>query len=380
MPVLSYKHRLYPTRAQSEALTGMLGAFCDLYNAALDQRIQAHRRRGVTLRYGQQASELKAVRAEDERLAGFSFSAEQQVLRRLDKAFAAFFRRVKSGQTPGFPRFRAKSRFDSAEFRVGDGLTIRKTGRLGIVGIPGEIKAKWHRDLPAGSKLGAAVVSRSCGKWFACFQIEVPAPEPIERGFRPVGVDVGLSSFAALSTGETIGRLRFTAEGAAKLRRLQRALARKPNKRSRRRAKAVRLLARHQARVAARRRDFTHKRSRDIAGAFTHIAFEDLNTKGLARGMLAKAVHDAAWTRFIQQTTYKAAWAGGVVKLVDPRGTSQTCPECGTVAAKTLRDRVHRCECGCTLDRDVAAARVVLHRASFGPGHGLRASTEPIAA
>ena len=88
---LSFKHRLYPNRPQAEALTGMLGAFCDLYNAALQQRAEAYRRRGVTLRYGQQARELKAVREADERLAGFSFSAEQQVLRRIDKAFAAFF-------------------------------------------------------------------------------------------------------------------------------------------------------------------------------------------------------------------------------------------------------------------------------------------------
>ena len=362
-------------------MTDMIGAFCDLYNAALDQRIQAYRRRGVSLRYGQQASELKAVRADDERLAGFSFSAEQQVLRRLDKAFAAFFRRVKSGQTPGFPRFRAKSRFDSAEFRVGDGLTLRKGGRLGIVGIPGEVKAKWHRPLPPGAKLGAAVVSRSCGKWYACFQIEVPdEPARVDRPFVPAGVDVGLTSLVALSTGETVAAPRFTAEGAAKLCRLQRMLARRPNKRSKRRAKAVRLLARHQARVAARRRDFSHKLSRSLADRFTHLAFEDLNTAGLARGMLAKAVHNAAWTQIVQHTTYKAANAGGVVKLVDPRGTSRTCPECGTVAAKALSERVHRCECGCILDRDVAAARVILHRANFGPGHGLQARTEPTAA
>jgi putative transposase len=95
---LSYKYRLYPTKAQDAALTGMLGAFRDLYNAALDQRIQAYRRRDVALRYGQQAGELKAVRAADERLAAHSFSAEQQVLRRLDKAFAAFFRRLKVGE------------------------------------------------------------------------------------------------------------------------------------------------------------------------------------------------------------------------------------------------------------------------------------------
>ena len=170
----SYKYRIRPSTAQEAALNGMLGAFCDLYNACLQQRIEAYQRRGISLRYGNQAGELKAVREADERLGGFSFSAEQQILRRLDKAFSAFFGRVKRGGKPGFPRFRAKSMFDSADFRVGDGLTIRKSKRLGIVGIPGEIKVRWHRELPKDAKVGAAVVSRSCGKWYVCFQIELP--------------------------------------------------------------------------------------------------------------------------------------------------------------------------------------------------------------
>src|SRR5919199_6394990 len=171
---LSYKYRLYPNRAQIAALGAMLDAFCDLYNAGLQQRIEAYRRRAKTLRYTDQANELKGVRAADERLAAFSFSAEQQVLRRLDKAFRAFFRRLKERKgRAGFPRFQAKSRFDGAEFRVGDGLTIRKSKRLGIIGIPGEIKGKWHRDIPEAAKVKAAVLSRSGGRWFVCLQCEI---------------------------------------------------------------------------------------------------------------------------------------------------------------------------------------------------------------
>src|ERR671933_1393700 len=175
---LSYKYRLYPNRAQIVTLEAMLGAFCDLFDAGLQQRIGAYRRQGKTLRYADQANELRAVRAADERLASYSFSAEQQVLRRLDKAFRAFFRRLKARKgKAGFPRFQAKSRFDSAEFRVGDGLTIRKNKRLGITGIPGEIKAKWHRAIPAGAKVGAAVLCRNAGRWYIVFPIEVPEPE-----------------------------------------------------------------------------------------------------------------------------------------------------------------------------------------------------------
>jgi putative transposase len=131
--LLSYKFRLYPTRIQAAALDLLLGSLCDLYNAALQQRIEAYRRQGRTLRYADQAAELKAVRAADERLAGFSFSTEQQVLRRLDKAFAAFFRRLKKGGKAGFPRFRAKSMFDSAEMRVSDGLTLKRSRRIGVM-------------------------------------------------------------------------------------------------------------------------------------------------------------------------------------------------------------------------------------------------------
>ncbi len=380
MALLSYKFRLYPNRAQSDALTGMLGAFCDLYNAGLQQRIEAYRRRGISLCYLDQASELKAVRAADERLARYSYSAEQQVLRRLDKAFKAFLRRLKErGGKAGFPRFQAKSRFDSAEFRVGDGLTIRRFKRLGISGIPGEIRVKWHRSLPEGARVGAAVLSHSGGKWFACFQIEV-ADAAIERAFLPVGIDMGLSSLVALSTGETIRAPQWTTQAAKGLRRRQHALSRR-TRFSAGWKRAKRAVARHQRKVAARRRDFLHKLSRRLVREHSHIALEDLNVKGLARTMLAKAVHNAAWAQLTAMLSYKAANAGGEVVLVDPRGTSQTCPECGLIRAKTLAERVHCCDCGCTLDRDVAAARVVHLRAfGFGPGHGLQAITGPVAA
>ena len=216
---LSYKFRLHPSRVQAEALTGMLGAFCDLYNAGLQQRIEAYRRRGISLRYLDQANELKAVRAGDEQLALYSYSAEQQVLRWLDKAFRAFFRRLKQRNgKAGLPRFQAKSRFDSAEFRVGDGLTLRKTARIGITGIPGEIKVKWHRPLPEGAKVDAAVLSRSNGKWFGCFQTGVEAPA-VERPVSTVGLDMGLSSLVALSTGATIPAPQWTKLAAKGLRR-----------------------------------------------------------------------------------------------------------------------------------------------------------------
>jgi putative transposase len=370
----SYKYRLYPTRSQAVALNGMLGAFCDLYNAGLQQRIEAYQRQRKSLCYVDQANELKAVRLADERLAGYSYSAEQQILRRLDKAFAAFFRRLKTKAKAGFPRFRAKSWFDSAEFRVADGLRVRKSKRIGIVGIPAEIKVKWHRPLPADAKLGAAVISRSCAKWFVCFQIELPDAEPVDRTFAPVGIDMGLTSIVALSTGEMVATPQYVSKGAKRLRRLQRAVARR-RRHSERQRKAKRAVARLHSRVANQRRDFSHKLSRRLVDRFSDIAMEDLNIVGLARGMLAKSVHNAAWAQLVQHVRYKAESAGVEVRLVDPRRTSQTCPECGTITPKRLAQREHRCDCGCVLDRDVAAARVVLHLAGLRPGTGLQAQS-----
>lgn len=374
MQVRSYKYRLRPSRSQAALLDAMLRDFCGLYNAGLQQRIEAYRRRGMSLRYGHQAGELKACRAADpDGLGRWSFSALQQVLRRLDQTYTAFFRRNR-----GFPRFRASARFHSATFRVGDGLTIQKDRRLGIVGVPGGIKAVWHRDLPQDAKLGTAILTRQQGKWYVVLSVEAAFAETCGTG--TVGIDLGLNSLIATSDGETVAMPRFARRAQKAQRRRQRALARR-QRGSKRRLKAKTRLAAGSARVAPQRRDHLHKLSRSLVSRYRSIAFEDLTMAGLTKGMLARSVHDAAWSLLVQLVQFKAESAGADVVMVDPRGTSQTCPACGTIKAKTLSVRVHACDCGCVLDRDVAAARIV-HQRAFGSGRdiGLRRSSQRIAA
>ncbi len=374
--ILSQKFRVYPNRAQSDALGAMLRDFCKLYNAGLEQRIAAYRTRGISLIYAAQAKELKAVRSADDGLSRWSFSAEQQVLRRLDKTFKAFFGRVKRGEKAGFPRFRSASRYHTAEFRVGDGLTIRKSGRLGFVGVPGEIKIKQHR--PFASEPKSAILTRQNGRWFVVFHVDVS--EVDRREGDSIGLDLGLTSLVALSNGETIDRPNWTKRSKKGLRRRQRALAR-CKRGSKRRAKVRARLANYSAKVTRKRFDFLHKLSADLVSRFSAIGIEDLNVKGMARGMLAKDVNDAAWAQLTAMLRYKAAKAGGALIEVDPRGTSQTCPECGTIKPKALAERRHRCECGCDIDRDVAAAMVVHFRAfGFWPGHGRQDSSGRVAA
>ncbi|MGU3387330.1 RNA-guided endonuclease InsQ/TnpB family protein [Methylobacterium sp. D53M] len=372
MPIRSYKYRIRPNAQQARLLDEMLRDFCALYNAGLQQRIEAHRRRGLSLRFVQQSAEVKAIRADDpEGIGRWSFTALDQVLRRLDQTYASFFRRGH-----GFPRFRASARFHSATFRVGDGLTIKRDRRVGVVGIPGGMKVVWHRNLPSDAKPGTAILTRQQGKWYVVFSVNAEFAEPCGAG--TVGIDLGLSSLIATSDGETIKAPRFASKAQKAQRRRQRALAR-CQRGSRRRLKAKARLAAGSARIARQRRDHLHKLSRSLVARYQGIAFEDLNMTGLKKGILARSVHDAAWSTLVQLTTYKAESAGASVVMVDPRGTSQTCPDCMAIKRKKLSERKHICECGCTLDRDIAAAMIV-HQRAFGPRHGPQSPNQRVAA
>ena len=373
--ILSYKYRIEPNKTQAAALSEMLRDFCRLYNAGLEHRIEAYRK-GVSIKCYEQIVTLPVIRRDIPDQRRWSCTAQQQVLRKLDKTFQAFFGRIRRGTKAGFPRFRAADRYHAADFRVGDGLTIRKSGRIGFVGVPGEIKVRWHRDLP--SKPKSAILTRQSGKWYVVFHVEVAAAE--RAGPDGVGIDLGLTSLVALSNGETIARPGWTKRAAKGLRRRQRAVAR-CKRGSKTRRKRVAALARYHAQIGNRRRDFCHKLTRDLVNRFGRIAVENLNIKGLAAGMLAKHVHDAAWAQIVSMLRYKAESASCEFVEVDPRGTSQTCPECHAIAAKALSERMHRCPCGCVMDRDIASAKIVHLRAfGFVPGTGIGQLTQPVAA
>ena len=358
----TFKYRLYPRSNQDAALRAMLGDFCSLYNAALESRIDAHRK-GVNLTYGAQAAELKVLRVECLEFARWSHTAEQHVLRRLEKAFRAFFSRLKAGKKAGFPRFQARARWDTAEFTFGDGCRLQGN-RLRIVGIPGGIKVWWHRSIPESGRIKHAKITRNNGKWFVCFSVETANAEPAAI-VNPLGIDVGLDAFIACSDGTTVKAPRFFREGQQRLRVLQRSVARK-RKGSARRRKAVATLAAFHHKLASRRADFLHQQANKVLSKTQHLAVEDLNIKGLARTRLAKSVHDAAWRRFLDILSYKAANAGGWVEKVDPRYTSQACSGCGALVPKTLSDRWHECsDCGLSLDRDINAAKNILSRSGL---------------
>ena len=352
----TFKYRVYPTHAQDATLHAQVDEACRLYNAAIQERRDAWRQARHSVSYYEQANQLKAIRA-DGSLALANFSACQDVLRRVDKAFRAYFSRVKASQKAGYPRFKPRQRYDSLTFPAyGDGCRLRETGRLYLQGV-GNLKIKLHR--PIAGQIKTVSVKRESGKWYALFSCE-DAPAPLPPSAATVGIDIGLTTFATLSDGSEIANPRHLRAVYRQLRIAQRRVARrKPGSNGRR--KAVRQLQHTHARVQHQRIDFHHKVSRDLVNRFGLLVIEDLNVKGLARAMLAGPVHDAGWASFLAKLDYKAASAGRRVMRVNPAGTTQRCSSCGTHVPKLLSQRWHDCPtCGLSLSRDDNAAREIL--------------------
>jgi len=354
--IVTYKYRLYPTKVQAQFLDSQLRAACELYNAALQERRDAWKIARKSIGYYAQCKQLTEIRAEG-LTALANATCGQQVLRRVDQTFAAFFARCRRGQTPGFPRFKAWQCYDSIAFVAGDGCSVWGQ-KLRVQGA-GRIKIKLHR--PIDGTVKRVTIKREIGHWYVCFWVE-RAPVALPVAASEIGIDVGLTSFAALSNGTTIANPRHARNAASYLRRCQRRVARR-TRGSQRRRKASALLAKRHRTTQNRRADFHHQVSRAIVNRFGVIAIEALNIQGLSRARLAKSVHDAGWASFFEKLSYKAASAGRELIAVDPRGTSQTCP-CGARVAKDLADRWHTCPaCDLSDDRDVVSAQVVLQRA-----------------
>jgi putative transposase len=349
----TYKYRLFPTDAQAQALDAQLGEACRLYNAALQERRDAYQKSGVSLHYYDQANQLKEIRTAGS-LGLANYSACQDILRRVEKTFKAFFRRVKAGQKAGYPRFKSRRRFDSYTFpSYGDGCRLTDA-RLYLQGV-GHIKVKLHR--PVDGVIKTITVKRECGKWHACFSVEGEAT-PLPGTDTYTGLDMGLTAFVTLADGTEIDNPRYYQRAHAKLRLAQRRVARR-KRGGKNRRKAVLLLQKAHAKVKNQRTDFQHKIARTLVNAYGIISVEDLNIKGLASGMLAKPVNDAGWSAFIAKLAYKAAEAGRKLMSVDPRGTSQTCL-CGAAVPKTLSQRWHQCPaCGLSAARDHVSAQLI---------------------
>lgn len=355
----AFRYRLWTNAAQEHDLGILLERHRRLYNACLEQRKSAYETERRSLKYTEQSAWFKAQRTVNPFFANLNFSSAQATMRRLDKAFVNFFRRVQDGAVKiGYPRFKGRDRYDSIEFPAyRDGIRLYDT-RLYVQHV-GTIRVKRHR--PVEGTIKTATLKREAGKWYVVFSCELPDVPVVDSGKPAVGIDVGLTSFLTTSDGTTEPNPRYLKRELPSLRRACRSVSRK-KKGGRNRRKAVRRLQTIYARVKNVRREYHFQVACRLILAYGLIAVESLNIKGMLRnGRLARAIADAAWGAFVSILRGKAEKAGTRVVEVDPKGTSQQCSQCGEEVRKDLSVRWHDCpHCGLSLDRDHNAALNIL--------------------
>jgi len=316
--------------------------------------MDCYRKTGRGRSYFDQSAELTHIRKDCPEFSRFSWMMQAFVLKKLHLAYEAFFKRA------GFPRFKGKNWYKTIGWAKAEGWRVRD-GYFVTKGI-GAVRVHMHRPLP--SKPLSCTVKREGRHWFVSFACEVDCSAYNDNP--AVGIDLGITALAALSDGKMIRNLRASRRHRSEIRRRARQLSRcKVGSRNRNKVRDA--LRRAHLKIYRQRDAHLHSVSSRLVKSYGLIAIEALNVKGLAASMLSKSVNDAAWGKLIHMLRYKAAIAGSELIEVDPNHTSQTCPECGSIKAKDLSERVHNCPCGCVLDRDVAAAKVVLQRAICGP-------------
>ncbi len=358
--VMAYRYKLRrPSKASVAKCESALEVCRELYNAALQERIEAWEKQRKSVSFAEQCAQLPQIKPLRPDVAEVHSQVLQATLRRLQRSFENFFRRVKAGDAKaGFPRFKSRLRFDSftysqSGFRIeGDKLYLAKIGSCRI---------RLSREIEGAIK--TCTIKREADGWYVILTAEVEA-KPLPKTGATVGVDVGLENFATLSNGETIANPRHLRKAEKKLKTAQRSVSRK-KKRGANRRKAVVLLAKQHLKVKRQRQDFAHKTSLNLLQRFDEIAIEDLNIKGMVKNHhLAKSISDAAWGTFIQTLESKAEEAAKRVWKVPAAYTSQECSGCGHRMKKTLAEREHRCsECGLQLHRDHNAALNIQARA-----------------
>ena len=353
----TYKFKVKPTPEQERMLDRAVMLCRQVYNAALEQRREAYRMRGVSVSYYEQKAELPGIKEAMPEYAAVNSQVLQDVVLRVDRAFQAFFRRVKAGETPGYPRFRGRTRYNSVTYpQVGEHGCARLDNGFLVLSKIGRIAVRWSRPIRGTPK--TVTVSQEADGWYVCVSCADVPVEPLPATGQETGIDLGLESFATLADGTMIHNPRCYRTAERRLKTAQRRVSRR-KKGSHRRRKAVQLLAKAHLKVKRQRQDFQHKAALRLVREYDTIYHENLQVGNMLKNHhLAKSIADAGWSAFLSILNHKAACAGRSVVAVNPAYTSQTCSGCGAVVKKGLSVRWHACPgCGTSLHRDHNAAK-----------------------
>lgn len=375
--LLTYRYKVLPTKAQHGLLDLVAEQQRQLYNAGLQERIEAWKKAGLSITKLDQFKSLTQVRSFDETYAALPVAMSRWALARVDDAFKGFFSRVRRGEKPGFPRFRSFHRWRSFGFSEFSGIRLKK-GRLLFAPFKSGLRIKMHRPIPDGADIKSCTFTKQGRHWFVNLAVDVPAAADHAHPETAVGLDIGIEHLVTTSDGRHVENARPRSRRERDLRLAQRALAR-CRRGSKRRRKVRERLALLQRRVANVRSTHLHQVSADIATRYAFIAVEKLKVRNMTRSArgsadepgtnvrqkagLNRAMLDASPSRLIDMFVYKAERAGGQVVKIDPRNTSQDCSGCGARVPKPLSERFHRCGCGTELQRDHNAALNTLNRA-----------------
>ncbi|GAA4215368.1 RNA-guided endonuclease InsQ/TnpB family protein [Microbispora amethystogenes] len=378
----SFTFLLRPTTKQTAALAACLEDHRTLYNAALEHRRTAYAKASVSIRYGDQSAELKHIRSDDPDGQGrWSFSSQQATLRRLDRAFAAFFARVKAGRTPGFPRFKGRGRFDTVEWpKDGDGCrwdSQPEHTSATFVRLQGVGHVRVHQHRPVRGRVKTISVKREGDRWYVILACDDVPAEPLPATGAVVGLDMGVAALVTTSNGVHLANPRHLAATADRLADAQRDLAGGRRGSTRRHKKVARVAALH-GKVRRQRSDYAHKAALALVRAYDVIVHEDLRIANMTRSAsgtidapgrnvaqksgLNRSILDAGWGVFLRVLAYKAESAGRELIAVNPAGTSRTCSRCGHCAKDNrLTQAEFVCTaCGHAAHADVNAATNIL--------------------
>ena len=385
----TYKYRIYPTKAQETILDKMLEECRWLYNKILETRKNTYEQQGISLGNYDTMVMIPGWKKERPSLKSVHSQVLQNVNVRVELAYQAFFRRVSrqarqpAGEPvePGYPRFKGYGRYDSMCYpQYGNG--VRLEGGTLILSKLGSLKVNLHREL-CGTPKTVCIRRSSTGKWFvtfACAPSGHPEPNLLPNEPRRTGVDVGLQTFATLSSGEKIANPRFfkkEQDALAKAQRRMSKYAKGGGPQGAERAKRRMVVSRIHERITNKRTNFAHQESRKLVNTYGVIVFEKLAVVDMmsnhtqvfgnkrsaesSRRSLNKSIADVAWSQLAQFTAYKAEEAGRLFLQVDPRNTSKMCSRCSSIVPKDLSVRIHDCpHCGLVLDRDHNAAINIL--------------------
>jgi putative transposase len=369
----AYKFRIYPTKQQEAQLDLILEICRNLWNTALEDRRAAYKEEGISRSYADHCRML-AVERRNGRFAGVYGHVLQEVLKRLDKAFSNFFRRVREGaKKKGYPRFKGAGQYKSFTYPDSETGYKLEGSRLTLSKIPGPIRIFQHRPIEGRIKT-CTIKKDGTGAWFVIFVTDRENLVKVEPK-TAIGVDLGISHAAVTSDGRYFDYPKYYVKAERQNRAAQKSLHRK-KKGSSNRTKARVKLAIISKRVTNLREEFHHQVSRKLVDSADIVVFEQLNIQGMLKNHhLAKHIQDVSWGKLIRFTQSKAERAGKSVVLVDPRGTTKRCSGCGKEAPKDLKDRIHTCpRCGLNMCRDRNAALNILTLGLRGIACGDRAS------